>query len=141
MKKEDLEQILSLKGEVKDLTRRLSNKKEKIITDSVKGSSASFPYTQHNCIIEGIDYKKEIRDKKYRRMIKQKQRNIDKKIKEAEYNLNYVKDSDIRKIIRHIYFDGRDYNQTAHLMNNDNPQKVYTADGIRMKLKRFFKNN
>lgn len=138
MKKEDFEQILSLKGEVKDLIKRMSNSRESIVTDSVRTSSKGYPYIQHNCIVEGIDYKKQNRDKKYRRMIRQKQDKINKKIKEAEYELNNINDSDIRQIIRKVYFDGKDYNQTAHLMNKDNPQKNYTADGIRMKLKRFF---
>ena len=138
MKKEDLEQIVSLKGEANDLRRRLINEKDTIITDSVRGSSKNYPYIQHNCVIEGLDYKKQIRDKKLRRMIKQKEGKITEKIREAEHWLNSIEDSEIRQIIRNIYFDGKDYNQTAHAMNQVNPQKDYTADGIRMKLKRFF---
>ena len=139
MNKENLEQILSLKGEVKDLNRRIVDKRESVVTDSVRGSSKEYPYIQHNCVVQGVDYKKQKRDKKYRKMITQKEKQINKKIREAEYELNNVNDSEIRQIIRNVYFDGRDYNQTAHLMNKYNPQKNYTADGIRMKLKRFFK--
>lgn len=141
MKKEDLEQILSLKGEILDLDKRIIEIKETTVTDSVRGSSKSYPYIQHNCIIEGIDYKKQSRDKKYRRMIRQKREKINEIIKEAEYWLNDVKNSEIRQMIRHVYFDGKDYNQTAHLMNRNNPKANYTADGIRMKLKRFFQKN
>lgn len=138
MTKDDLEQIISLKSEEKDLIRRMSETKESVITDNVKASSKSYPYIQHNCVIEGIDYKKQLKDKKYRRMIRQKQENIAKRIREAEHWLNNVESSEIRQIIRHIYFDGKDYNQTAHLMNRENPRGKYTADSIRMKLKRFF---
>ncbi len=136
-----LEQILSLKGEVEDLKDRLNNGKENIITDSVRGSSKEYPYVQHNMIIEGIDYKQQIRDKKYRRMIKQKQDKINKLIREAEYCLDNIEDSDIRQIIRYVYFDAKDYNQTAHIMNRRNPKGRFTADNIRMKLKRFFEKN
>lgn len=141
MKKEDLEQILSLKGEVKNLIKRIRDSKDAIVTDSVKTSSKSYPYIQHNCIIAGVDYKKQNRDKKYRKMIKKKEADINKKIREAEYELNNIDNSEIRQIIRSIYFDGKDYNQTAHIMNSDNPKGNYTADGLRMKLKRFFEKN
>lgn len=139
--KKSLEQILSLKAEETDLENRLNNSKEIIITDNVRGSSKEYPYVQHNMIIEGIDYKRQIRDKKYRRMIRQKQDKINELIREAEYYLDNIEDSDIRQIIRHVYFDGKDYNQTAHQMNCDNPKAKFTADNIRMKLKRFFEKN
>lgn len=140
MNKANLEQILSLRGEVKDLEKRISqnNNKDSIVRDSVTCSLSVHPYIQHTCIVGGIDYKKQIRDRKYRKMIRKKELDINKKIREAEYELNDVKDSEIRQIIRNIYFDGKDYNQTAHSMNTNNPQKKYTADGIRMKLKRYF---
>lgn len=143
MNKVNLEQILSLRGEVRDLEKRLTqnNSKESVVSDSVKGSSSSYPYIQHTCIVGGMDYRKQKRDKKYRKMIRKKEADINKKIREAEYELNNVKDSDMRQIIRNVYFDGKDYNQTAHSMNRNNPQKKYTADGIRMKLKRYFEKN
>ena len=141
MDKSNFEQILSLRAEARDLEERLRNTKANILIDSVKGSSKHYPYTQHNMTIEGIDYKKQTRDKKYRRMIRQKRDKLNQSIREAEYCLDNIEDSDIRQIIRHIYFDAKDYNQTAHLMNQLNPKSRYTADGIRMKLKRFFEKN
>ncbi len=141
MNKAILEQLVHLKGEAEDLRKRLHNVKQSVVSDSVVGSSKEFPYTQHNCIIEGIDINKVNKDKKYRRMIKQKELKITKIIREAEYELDSIEDSSIRQIIRHVYFDGKNYNQTAHIMNKNNPKKEYTADGIRMQLKRFFKKN
>ena len=68
MNKKDLEQVVALKNEIKDLERRLQNNNiSSTVADSVKGSSTNFPYIECHRVIQGVDYKKQIRDKKYRK--------------------------------------------------------------------------
>lgn len=143
--KEDLSQVEKLRDELKDLNKRLKrleDKKNEVIVDSVQGSSSEFPYTRHSCKIEGVQYEylksKNLRNK-YKKLIQRKEYKLGKLISSLEYELNYIEDSEIRQIIRHVYEDGKDYNQTAHAMNDKKKNPKYTADSIRMKLKRFLK--
>lgn len=69
MNKKLLEQVAALRNEVKDIEKRLQNNNiNSVIADSVKGSSDSFPYTTCHKIIRGIDYKKQLKDSRYRKM-------------------------------------------------------------------------
>lgn len=134
--KELLEQITALHNEVEDLEKRLKkieNKENKIVIDSVKGSSSQFPYTQHSCVIEGVEYPKSKRSKYiYRKQIKDKKRKLDKLINKIEYELNYIEDSEIRQIIRYKYEDNLNWIQIMFKMRYDSESKA------RMKLERFF---
>ncbi len=136
MNKKDLEQIISLKREVKDLERRLQNNNiNSVIADSVKGSSTNFPYIECHRVIQGVDYKKQIRDRKYRKLLKSKRDKINKLLVQIEYDLNYIEDSEIRQIIRFKYFDDCSWIQIMHKMNYKSEEKA------RIKLKRFFEKN
>ena len=134
MNRKDLEQIMFLKREVKDLERRLQNNISSTVADSVKGSSTSFPYTECHRVIQGVDYKKQIRDRKYRKLLKSKRDRINKLLVQIEYELNYIEDSEIRQIIRYKYFDDCNWVKIMHLMNYDSESKA------RMKMERFLKN-
>lgn len=136
MNKKDLEQIMFLKREVKDLERRLQNNNiSSTVADSVKGSSTNFPYIECHRVIQGVDYKKQIRDKKYRKLLKSKRDKINKLLVQIEYDLNYIEDSEIRQIIRFKYFDNCSWIQIMHKMNYKSEEKA------RIKLKRFFEKN
>lgn len=68
-------------------------------------------------------------------MYEQKQRKIDKKILQIEYELNYVEEGDIREIIRLKYFDNLNWIQIMYKLN-------YKSESTaKMKLKRFFEKN
>lgn len=57
LKKEDLDNLEKLKFESNSLTERinkLKSKPQKILIDGVRGSSKTFPYTQHTMKIERI---------------------------------------------------------------------------------------
>ncbi len=136
MNKKDLEQIMFLKREVKDLEKRLQNNNiSSTVADSVKGSSTNFPYIECHRTIQGVDYKKQIRDKKYRKLLKSKRDKINKLLVQIEYDLNYIEDSEIRQIIRYKYFDDCSWIQIMHKMNYKSEEKA------RIKLKRFFEKN
>ena len=136
MNKRDLEQVVALKNEIKDIERRLQNNNiSSTVADSVKGSSSSFPYIECHKTIRGVDYKKQIRDSRYRKMIISKKKKIEKLLRQIEYDLNYIEDSEIRQIIRYKYFDNFSWIKIMHLMNYKSEEKA------RIKLKRFFEKN
>lgn len=136
MNKKDLEQVVALKNEIKDLERRLQNNNiSSTVADSVKGSSTNFPYIECHRVIQGVDYKKQIRDRKYRKLLKSKRDKINKLLVQIEYDLNYIEDSEIRQIIRFKYFDDYSWIQIMHKMNYKSEEKA------RIKLKRFFEKN
>lgn len=139
-----LNQISNISKEIEDIDnriRKIESKPQGIVKDAVKGSSREFPYIQHNCKIEGIEtpkYRKVL--KSYKKMLKQKKEKLIKLNKEFEYELNYIKDSELRMILRFKYEDNLTNNQIAHKMNQVFKDKEYTEDSIRMKIKRFLKN-
>lgn len=134
-----LSQIESIRNELEDLRERLKkieNKKLKVVTDSVKGSGSTYPYIQHNCVIEGVEYPKNRHTRnKYRRLIKNKEYKLEKLKNELEYNLNYIEDSEIRQIIRYKYEDNLSWIQIMFKMN------YKSENTARMKLERFFEKN
>lgn len=131
-------EIRNLRIEYEDIKKRIRDEENKVVVDSVRGSSSQFPYTEHNFTIKGIE--DTIKHKKYRRMLKNKEKEIDKKITSFEYMLNSVKDSELRIILRYKYLDGLKNYQIAEAMNKDikDNKREYTADSIRMQINRFF---
>lgn len=140
MDKRVLSKIELIRKEIKDLKDKLEsiNKKPvKIVTDSVKGSSTTYPYIEHNCVVEGIDEHRVILNKrnrnKYKKLIKSKELKLEKMIIKLEYELNYIEDkySDIRQIIRYKYEDNLNWVQIMFKMDYNN------EDTARKKLERF----
>lgn len=138
IKKEELEKISKLKVECENISKRLEKLNTTTI-DSVKGSGKSFPYIQHNCVIEGINDSRLKRQ--YKKSLESKKNKISKIIKKFEYDLNNVKDSEIRQLLRYKYEDNLTHFQIAMQMNEDYKTDKYTEDSIRMKINRFFEKN
>lgn len=135
MTKELLESIDSLRKEVNDLENRikkLADMPDRVLRDSVRGSSTTFPYTQHSCVIEGVDINKNKNIKKLNRILKRKKENLQKLIVKLEYDLNQISDSEIRRIIRYKYEDGLSWIEIMFKMEYN------TEDHARKKIKRFF---
>ena len=141
MDKNVLTQINSIRTEIKELKEKLdrSIKPVEIVTDSVQGSSKHYPYIKHNCVIEGIDEHRVILNKrnrnKYNKQIKSKEYKLEKFINKLEYELNNIKDSDIRRIIRYKYEDNLNWVQIMYKM------KYNSEETARIKLKRFIEKN
>lgn len=137
--KEFLKQIESINNELLGLKKRLKNLENKECTsvkDSVRESSTSYPYIQHSCVIEGIEVPKNRHLKaKYRKLIKSKTYKLEKLKIQLEYELNYIKDPEIRDIIRYKYNDCKSWVQIMFLMNYKSEEKA------RIKLKRFLEKN
>lgn len=139
MTKEFLDEIENINNELEGLRKRLAKLekgKDDIVTDSVKGSSKYYPYTEHSYKIEGIKTPKHkgLRNK-YKKMIKSKKYKLEKLKVQLEYELNYVKDSEIRDIIRYRYNDNKTWIQIMFLMDYGSENKA------RMKLERFLEKN
>ena len=132
-----LEQLSSLNIELDNIEKRLEElemKPRKIVQDSVQGSSSEYPYTSHTMKIEGIEeqrynLRKKVLKKQYRSKIKR----IKKLLKNVEYELNYIKDSEIREIIRMRYEENLSWIQIQIRTKSDSEDKA------RKKLERFFK--
>lgn len=137
MDKNVLNQINSIRAEIKELKEKLekSIKPVNIVTDSVQGSSRHYPYIKHNCVVQGIDEHRVILNKrnrnKYNKQIKSKEYKLEKLINKLEYELNYIEDSDIRRIIRYRYEDNLNWVQIMFKMDYNN------EDTARKKLERF----
>ena len=137
MNKDVLEQINSIRRELKDLNSRiivLNQQTNPVVVDSVQGSSATYPYIQHNCKIEGSveSFKNKNIRKKYKKQIKSKEYKLDKLKNQLEYELNYVEDSEIRRILRYRYEDDLNWVQIMHKMEYNSEDKA------RKKVERFF---
>ena len=141
MDKTVLTQINSIREEIKDLHDRLNKsiKPVEIVTDSVQGSNRYYPYTKHNCVIQGIDKHRVILNRKnrnkYEKLIRNKEHRLEKLIVKLEYELNYIEYSGIRRIIRYRYEDDLNWVQIQFKMEYDH------EDTARKKIKRFLEKN
>ena len=137
MNKDVLEQINSIRSELKDLNSRiivLNQQINPVVVDSVQGCSTTYPYIQHNCKIEGSveSFKNKNIRKKYKKQIKSKEYKLDKLKNQLEYELNNVEDSEIRRILRYRYEDDLNWVQIMHKMEYNSEDKA------RKKIERFF---
>ena len=140
MTKELLEQADSLIEEIKDIERRLKNieKKEKtILSDSVTGSEHEYPYIKRNFRINGVSNKifSSKTKRQYKKMLKSKKYKYEKMVKQIEYELNYIDNSEIRRIIRFRYYDKFSWIKIQIEMG------YKSENTARMKLERFFEKN
>lgn len=102
---ERLRQYRSLKAEIAELT---AQKKTLKSSDVVQGSDKDFPYIKHNIKVEGTENCPETLAE------------IERKLKEirAEFHklnkfINDIEDSELRRIFRMRYIDGRTFQQIA----------------------------
>lgn len=140
MIKDLLEQADSLIEEIKDIERRINNieKKEKtILGDSVTGSEYEYPYIKRNFRVNGVANKlfSNKNKRQYNKMLKSKRYKYEKMIKQIEYELNYIDDSEIRRIIRFRYYDKFSWIKIQIEMG------YKSENTARMKLERFFEKN
>ena len=140
MIKDLLEQADSLIEEIKDIERRLKNieKREKtILGDSVTGSEYEYPYIKRNFRVNGVSNKlfSSKTKRQYKKMLKSKRYKYEKMIKQIEYELNYIDDSEIRRIIRFRYYDKFSWIKIQIEMG------YKSENTARMKLERFFEKN
>ena len=116
MTKYELGQIKKIVKEIDELTKQVKNAEYSImpgtITDSVTGSSRSFPYAKHTIVIEGIDYSGY--NKSVKRLKSKLQRRIEElqdKVDETYEYIESIEDSEIRMILTLRYINGVTWDQ------------------------------
>ncbi len=126
MTKDSLEQLISLRAEIKELNREISAIREKkcdVISDKVQASSHDFPYTQVNVTIRGIDMKS-LRKKNaavYKKQCLMEKRMVEAQLLEAELAefINTIHDSEIRRIFHARYELGKTWEQIGKELHCD----------------------
>ena len=126
MTKAELEQLRSLKSEIRHLNEELLNLPT--VTDSVKGSMVEFPYIEQTVVIKGIDETAAVR---LRRKVERKCEELQEQMLFMEEWLDGVQDSETRDILRMKYRNGLSDNQIGMELG-------YTRSAIAMKIQRFF---
>lgn len=118
MNKEKLQRYRRLLSEVELLKRQLEKTEPEYVEDSVKGSSAHFPYTQHKVHIEGYDlenYKRKVA-RLNRRIVNKMNELVEEKDSLIEFIYN-IEDSELRQIFIYKYMDGLVWKEIAIKMN------------------------
>lgn len=137
MELKKLEQFMDKTKEIKILENRIleiQQEAEECVSDTVRASSKSFPYTQHTVRITGIDMKKRERVNRVREKLIRRKTALYHELEEIENFIEDVEDSKVRLIIELRYIKGMSWNMVA--------QKVYgypNGDTARKKIKRYFK--
>lgn len=135
--KEILKQCADIREEIKDLNKRIEklNKNNSTITDSVRGSSKYFPYTEHNYVITGVNAKKEL--KKGMCFIKREdlKRELEEVLENVTAYIDSLPNSRLRRIFRYRYEDNMEWLQIAFEMGGN-----ATSDSIRMEHDRYMKS-
>lgn len=126
MTKERLEQLISLRAEIKELNREIAairSRNNEIVTDKVQASSHEFPYTQVNITIRGLDTKgaKKRRAAIYKKQIMLEKRMVEAQILEADISefINSIHNSEIRRIFHGRYELGMTWEQVGNALHCD----------------------
>ena len=124
MTKDDLNQLNSLKEEIKELQKKIDAlEKQKIgkVQDIVQASKRNFPYTQGGVVVEGIDIKKA--DRKNRLLIEKEILLLQRKaaaeqmeVKLTEY-INSVSDSGVRRVMQYKYVEGYTWEHIGEILH------------------------
>ena len=117
MTKEELIEYRELQQEIKRLSKRidrLSDVNQERLSDTVKGSSAEFPYTEHSIKIEGFDAGKRSKsiDKLGRILSTQVERSMQKTLDIADFICN-IESAKVRVIFEYRYYDLMTWQQIA----------------------------
>lgn len=135
MNKEQLKQLKYLKTEIEVIKKQIEELDYTTVTDSVKGSSAYFPYVARNFKIEGLD--EEGYNYKFKRLRNKLNRKIDELMDLVEGTnefIDSIEDSLTRQIISLRYINGLTWEQVAESIGGNN-----TADSVRKVAERFLK--
>lgn len=134
MTKEKLKRYRRLLSELELLKRQLEKIEPEFVMDSVNGSDAEFPYTQHKMHIEGYDlesYRKRVA-RLNRRIIAKMNELVEEKDSLIEF-IYSIENTEIRQIFIYRYIDGLTWKEIGCKMN-------YGTSTIRLKHNNFIRN-
>ncbi|MDF2891226.1 MAG: polymerase, sigma-24 subunit, subfamily [Clostridia bacterium] len=117
--KEQLEQLYQLNREIELLKRQIENiwGEPKVVSDSVKASSSSFPYTEHLVIISGVEDLGDKMDRLKKRLTKMLKAALDK-VEKLNSQIEVIQDSEMRQIVMLRYINNLTWQQVAIKMGN-----------------------
>ena len=126
MTKEELEQLISLRAEIRELNadiRAIHERNVEIVQDKVQASSKDWPYTQGGRVIRGIDTKgakkrKAAINKKLVILEVRKEEAESLELRITEY-INSIGNSEIRRIFDMRYVKGKNWEEIGKALNCD----------------------
>lgn len=140
MTKENLNEIIKLKKEIKQLQEKLQELQygdfESIVTDKVRGSMSHHPYSARSFTLTGLEHMSEECIQKRNaigKKISSKYNELYNKVNDAIDYIQSIEDSEIRQIFTYKYIDGLTWEQTGEAMN-------YAAITVRKKHDEYLKN-
>jgi len=102
----DLEQYRQLQNEVKQLSLRLENFPDYIVSDSVRGSSRNMPYQELIITITGVDPRSQAKFNGLKEKLEKRANRLRDSLIEIEEFIDQVPRSEIRRIIDYRYIQG-----------------------------------
>lgn len=126
MTRQRLEQYRALEREIRMLDERLSS--AALVSDSVRGSYAEPPYTEHTITITGVDQAAVHRLGRRRIRARMERRKIERFI-------DSIEDSLTRTILEERYIQGRSWTQVAMVAGGAN-----TGESVRKIARRFLQS-
>jgi len=132
---QDLEQLRAARKEIAELEtkiRRLTALGAETVSDTVRGSSPVFPYTEHVIRVSGVPPAAAASLARIRRMLVERLRRLVAAAEVAEAFIDSIPDSETRILITLHYMNGYSWAAAA--------RRVYGYPGenrARMKVKRF----
>ena len=133
MTKKDLSDFRHLKSEIKMLDKEINELSYDIVSDTVRGSSKSFPYVEHTITITGLDTQGH--DAKARRLkarLERRKADLLDKRAELEADIEAIDDSLLRQVITMRYINGMHWPEIAAHIGGGN-----SADSVRKQCTRF----
>ena len=134
--KEGIKQYNDIVRGIKDLNRRIikMRSESKDVIDSVKGSSPTFPYTEHTCIVRGTEQSQRLRRRE--KLLETKKKELEELRDRLEQFINIeIPNERIRQILQYRYIDGFSWVKIAFRMEGK-----ATEESVRKELERFLKN-
>lgn len=130
MKKQDLEQLKSIKQEIKALTDEITDLRTRVVTDSVEGSDPEFPYVKHTIKIVGMDVRGL---EALGRKLNCKCCQLQQMLFDTELQIEQMEDSELRTIVRLYYRNGLTQEEIGRELG-------YSQQRIGQKLNGFFQS-
>lgn len=119
MDKEKLSQLYYLNREIEVLKKQLDSVEPEFVSDSIKGSSIEFPYTEHSIKIKGIGWDEyEAKTKRIKNKIKNRVSELMNLKDEINDYIEKIPDSELRLIISLRYINGLSWQQVASHIGN-----------------------
>ena len=134
---EMLEQYADICSEIKTWETELNALYRKYggkVTDTVRGSSDGYPYTEHPITISGVQTQPNKRIRLREERLKRRRAEAEEKRDQIEDFIDMLQDSQLKQIIHYHYIKGYSWVKTAGLVNNK-------ESAVKMRVKRYFDKN